>query len=57
MFSATKMPSGISIARMIAEKINCRPSASHIRWDESISSNHSSPAQKKTLFPNVSCTE
>ena len=54
MFSATKIPNGTSIARMMPENISWRPSASHIRSEDSISSNHSSPAQKNWLFPNVS---
>ncbi len=57
MLSAMKMPSGTSIARMIPVKSTCRPSAARTRSEESTSSYHSRPAQKKTLFPNVSCTE
>ena len=51
------MPSGTSIARMMNEKIRLRTIASQKRDEASISSNHSVPAQKKTLLPNVSCTE
>ena len=57
MLSAMKMPSGISIARMTAEKIRLRPIASQKRSDDRISANHSDPAQKNWLLPNVSCTE
>ena len=57
MLSAMKMPSGISMTRMMAEKIRLRPIASQNRSECRISSNHSEPAQKKTLLPKVSCTE
>ena len=57
MLSAMKMPSGISIARMMAEKMRLRPIASQKRSECSISSNQSVPAQKNSLLPNVSCTE
>ena len=51
------MPSGISMARMMAEKMRLRPIASQKRSDDRISSNQSVPAQKNWLLPNVSCTE
>ncbi len=57
MFSAMKMPSGTSMARMIAENSTCRPSAACSRSEWIISSNQSKPAQKKSLFPKVSWTE
>ena len=57
MFSATKIPNGISIARMITENAIWRPKAFHIRSDSIISRNQSRPAQKNWLFPKVSCTE
>ncbi len=57
MFSATKMPSGTWIARMIAENSTLRPSALQSRSECSIWSNQSRPAQKNWLLPNVSLTE
>ena len=51
------LASGISMARIMAENMSWRPSASHMRSELRSSSNHSRPAQKNWLFPNVSCTE
>ena len=51
------MPSGTSIARMMAEKIRLRISAAWKRSEVRISLNHSVPFQKNWLLPNVSCTE
>ena len=57
MLSAMKMPSGIWMARMMAEKMRLRPIASQKRSEARISSYQEVPAQKKTLLPKVSCTE
>ena len=57
MLSASKMPSGTSMARMMPEKTRLRPIACQKRSECRISSNQAVPAQKKTLLPNVSCTE
>ncbi|MNT87923.1 hypothetical protein D3C72_2284020 [compost metagenome] len=57
MLSAMMMPSGISMARMIAEKIRLRVSASQNRSEVSTSTYQSVPAQKNSLLPKVSCTE
>ncbi len=60
--SATTMPSGISIARMIAEKIRLRHSEAKKRSPRSVvgssnSLNQPTPFQKNWLLPNVSCIE
>ncbi len=62
MASATTMPSGISIARMTAEKKMLRPNASRNRPPSSLFGSSSSwnqprPFQKNWLLPNVSWTE
>ena len=57
MLSATKMPSGTSMARMMAENSRLRRSAFQNRSSPSTCSYHSVPAQKNSLLPNVSCTE
>ncbi len=51
------MPSGTSIARITREKTRLRQSADQKRSECSVCSNQSVPAQKKTFWPNVSCTE
>lgn len=57
MLSAMTMPSGISMARMIAEKIRLRVSASQKRSDVSTWTYQSVPAQKNWLLPKVSWIE
>ena len=60
--SATTMPSGTSIARMIAENNRLRHSEAKKRPPSSVEGSSSSlnqptPFQKNWLLPNVSCTE
>ena len=62
MESATTMPSGISIARMMAEKSRLRRTLSRKRparsvVPSSISWNQPMPFQKNWLLPKVSWTE
>ena len=62
MARATTMPSGISMARMIAENRRLRHSASKKRPPSSFdgssrSWNQPTPFQKNWLLPKVSCTE
>ena len=54
MVSAMATPSGISMARMLAVKIACRPRLAWKRSDCRMSWNQTSPAQKNSLFPKVS---
>ena len=60
--SATTMPSGTSIARMMAENSRLRPSEARKRPPRSVEGSSSSlnqptPFQKNWLLPNVSCIE
>ena len=60
--SATTMPSGTSMARMIAEKSRLRHSEAKNRSPRSVegssnSLNQPTPFQKNWLLPKVSCIE
>ena len=62
MHRDTRMPSGTSMARMMAENTRLRPSAARKRPPSSLagssnSRNQPMPFQKNWLLPKLSCTE